>query len=721
MLRASTLLAAASAIALVTASPALAQTASTTQPDAAVKPAKAAPAEVVVTSRRLNAARESIQPSLGATTYTVDATAIQALPGADNLQLNQVVLQLPGVVQDGFGQLHIRDDHNGIQYRLNGVILPEGISVFGQTLSPRLVGKLSLITGAMPAQYGLRTAGVIDITTKSGRSLDGGQVSIYGGAHGTYEPSFEYGASNDDSNLFISGDYKRTQLGIESVDGSSTPAHDRSDQGSLFVYADRTIGENDRLSFIGGYANQRFQIPNPRGLQPSGTWTLNGSSTFPSDALNETQRETTGYAIGSWLHDEGKITLQTSLFSRYSTLTYRPDVTGELLFNGIAQSAAKRDFAVGVQSEAVYRLNDAHTLRGGVIVQGERATTSTNTLVFPVDNSGAQTGAPFAIAQAGGKNQFTYSLYAQDEWKLAPGLTLNYGLRGDAVNGYRNEMQLSPRINAVWQPLEGLAIHGGYARYFTPPPFELVGATAVARFSGTSAAPAVLQDDTPRAERQNYFDLGAEQKFGGALRGLTLGIDGYYRQSKELLDEGQFGAPIILTPFNYQSGTIKGVEFSANYNRGPVTLYANFAVAKAQGRTITSSQFNFGPTELAYIANHFIYLDHDQTYTASGGASYRFADGWLNGTTVGADVLYGSGLRTSGAVPNGNALPDYVQVNLAFSHKAVLPVVGKVEGRLDVINVFDKVYEIRDGSGVGVGAPQYGPRRGLYVGMTKDF
>jgi outer membrane receptor for ferrienterochelin and colicins len=88
---------------------------------------------------------------------------------------------------------------------------------------------------------------------------------------------------------------------------------------------------------------------------------------------------------------------------------------------------------------------------------------------------------------------------------------------------------------------------------------------------------------------------------------------------------------------------------------------------------------------------------------------------------VGADVLYGSGLRTSGAVPNGNALPDYVQVNLAFSHKAVLPVVGKVEGRLDVINVFDKVYEIRDGSGVGVGAPQYGPRRGLYVGMTKDF
>ncbi|MFV4657346.1 hypothetical protein ACNJU0_21100, partial [Mycobacterium tuberculosis] len=106
-------------------------------------------------------------------------------------------------------------------------------------LSPRLVGKLSLITGAMPAQYGLRTAGVIDITTKSGLFQNGGQVSVYGGAHGTYEPSFEYGLSDGDGgNLFVSGDFKRTQLGIESVDGSSTPAHDRTDQGSLFVYGD---------------------------------------------------------------------------------------------------------------------------------------------------------------------------------------------------------------------------------------------------------------------------------------------------------------------------------------------------------------------------------------------------------------------------------------------------------------------------------------------------
>ena len=680
-----------------------------------------APQEVVVTSKRLTAARESIQPSLGASTYTVTNAAIQALPGGDNQQLNQVVLQLPGVVQDGFGQLHIRDDHNGIQYRLNGVILPEGIAVFGQTLSPRLVGKLSLITGAMPAQYGLRTAGVIDITTKSGLFDKGGQVSVYGGSHGTYEPSFEYGGHAGEANYFISGDFKRTQLGIENVQSTRDAHHDRTDQGSLFAYADRTIGENDRVTGIAGYSNQRFQIPDATGLQPSSVYTLAGASTFPSLKLNETQRETTGYAIGSWLHDVGKLTLQTSLFSRYSTLTYRPDVTGELLFNGVAEAASKKDFAVGLQSEGVYRLTPAHTVRAGLIVEGERASSNIAARVFPVNAMGAQTGGPILIPDGGGQNQYTYSLYLQDEWKLAPGLTLNYGLRGDAFDGYRSEEQLSPRINAVWEPLDGTAIHVGYARYFTPPPFELVGQNAVAKFAGTSAAPPGQRDDLPRAERQNYYDVGVEQKFGGRLKGLTIGLDSYYRTSTQLLDEGQFGAPIILTPFNYQRGTIKGVELSVNYANGPFSAYTNFAAAKAQGRTITSSQFNFNPADLAYIAGHSIYLDHDQTYTASAGASYRFKGGVLDGTSTSADVLYGSGLRKAGTVPNGDSLPEYVQVNLSISHKAELPPLGVVEARLDVINAFDEVYEIRDGSGVGVGAPQYGPRRGLFVGLTKSF
>ena len=93
---------------------------------------------VTVTAAKLDAARIGIQPQIGASTYTIGSGAIDAQPGGDNNLLNQVVLQAPGVAQDSFGQLHVRGEHNGLQYRLNGIILPEGISVFGQTLSPTL-------------------------------------------------------------------------------------------------------------------------------------------------------------------------------------------------------------------------------------------------------------------------------------------------------------------------------------------------------------------------------------------------------------------------------------------------------------------------------------------------------------------------------------------------------------------------------------------------------
>ena len=124
-------------------------------------------APIVVTAQRLNEARLGIETKTGASTYIIDNQAIEAQPGGGNQSLNQVLLQAPDVVQDSFGQLHVRGDHNGLQYRLNGVILPEGISVFSQSLSPRLVSSVSLLTGALPAEYGLRTAGVIDMTSNS--------------------------------------------------------------------------------------------------------------------------------------------------------------------------------------------------------------------------------------------------------------------------------------------------------------------------------------------------------------------------------------------------------------------------------------------------------------------------------------------------------------------------------------------------------------------------
>ena len=145
--------------------------------------------EVVVTAKRLDLERSAILPSLGATRYDFGRTAIENIPQGENAPLSQVLLRAPGVVQDGFGQIHVRGDHGNLQYRLDGGQLPEGLSLFSNAISTRFADHLALITGALPAQYGLRTAGVVDITLKSGTTNPGGEASITGGSYNWLQPA----------------------------------------------------------------------------------------------------------------------------------------------------------------------------------------------------------------------------------------------------------------------------------------------------------------------------------------------------------------------------------------------------------------------------------------------------------------------------------------------------------------------------------------------------
>src|ERR1700691_1585416 len=142
---------------------------------------------------QLDQARSQISPDLGATTYTHTAEQIESQSQGGNAPMNQVILRSPGVAQDSAanGDLHVRGEHANLQYRINDVLLPEGISGFGLELDPRFVNSMQLITGSLPAQYGFRTAGVVDIKTKSGAFDQGGDVSLFGGSNDTVRPSFE--------------------------------------------------------------------------------------------------------------------------------------------------------------------------------------------------------------------------------------------------------------------------------------------------------------------------------------------------------------------------------------------------------------------------------------------------------------------------------------------------------------------------------------------------
>ncbi|MDR3566988.1 MAG: TonB-dependent receptor [Syntrophobacteraceae bacterium] len=670
--------------------------------------------ELSVVAQRLVQARNELSPSTGGSEYHISQSDINTLPQGENTPLNDVLLQAPGVANDSFGQLHIRGDHGNIQYRIDGVTLPEGITAgFGQALDTRFANSINLLTGSLPAEYGYQTAGVVDINTKS-QIENGGSLDIYGGSYGTVQPSIEYGGSDGKLNYFVSGSYLGDDLGVENPTSSQSAIHDHTDQANGFAYFSYLLNDTTKLSFMSGTYDGWFQIPNNPGQTPNPNYLAAlGIPGFNSAALNENQYETNRYGVISLQSAIGSdVNYQLSYFSRYTSTHFVPDPIGDLVFNGVASDVFQSSFTNGLQGDASYRLNDKHTLRAGIYFSDENDVSDNSSSLFPVNSLGVPTGSPYTIVDDTSKNGNTLcGVYLQDEWKPIEKLTINYGARFDQMNAFVSANQLSPRLGAVYKLTPETTLHAGYSRYFTPPTNELIAPDTLQLYQGTSNQAQVQENSPVLPERSNYYDAGVIQKITPEF---NVGLDGYYETSKDLIDEGQFGQAMIFGPFNYAQGQIKGVELTGNYHSGKFGAYANLAVTQSLAKDVVSGQFNFTPDELAYIADNWIHTDHDQLITASLGVSYTWC-----GTKFTADGIYGSGLRSGFA--NTGSVPANIQVNLGAMRKFQSACFGPMQARVAILNVFDSNNEIRSGSGIGVFAPQYGPRIGLYAGLTRFF
>jgi outer membrane receptor protein involved in Fe transport len=701
-------------------------------------------------------ARNNLYTTIGTTSDTISHDTIEALPQGSNAAVEKVLLQAPGVSQDSAasGSIHIRNDHANAQFRINGVMLPDGVTGFGSVIDTELIGTIALVTGALPAEFGMRTTGLIDITTRTDIFNNSGSVSFYGGSRGTITPSFEYGGTFSNNcpataaakgspapstqncfpgvQYFFTGNYLQTTEGIENPQPTLNPIHDFSQQEKGFAYMSTFVDPYTRLTLMAGTATSNFQIPNV----PNAALFPGMPGTFDSSKLNENQYEDTQFGVLALQRSVNGFDGQLSYFTRYNNLHFTPDPVGDLLLNGIASDISRQSFTNGLQGDASYQINTAHTLRAGFTVSGEHTVVDNTSLVAPCGLTCAASpptfGPPVSISDDVSKLGWLAGVYAQDEWKITNQLTMNAGLRFDQMWQYVDANQLSPRVSFTYKPFENTTLHAGYARYFTPPVLVEAAPANIGLFNGTSGAPASGGTSPVLPERSHYFDAGADRTiplgcFSALSRDcatLDLGVDAYYKIAKDLLDNGTFGQALVLSAFNYAKGINEGIQFSAKYKAGNFQAYGNLAVGEEKATQVVSNQYLFdgampladlgGLSELQYINTHWIYTDHNQFVTGSAGLSYKW-----NGTTFSTDMIYGSGLRTGDA--NIGSESPYAQFNTGLSHQFDTPDGKPVTVRFDVVNIFDTIYQIRSGTGIGVFAPQYGPRRGYFIGISKKI
>jgi hypothetical protein len=376
---------------------------------------------LVVTARRLDAARTRIDASLGATVYALSNETVENRPGGETGSVAAILAQTPGVNLVGNSPA-IRGSH-ALQVRINDVIVPEAISDPAEHISSRLAQSTRVMTGTLPAQFGFAPAGVISVTTKSGAYQHGGQAELFAGTDGMIEPAVEWAGSVAGTSLFASGSFERDRTGI--ADAAGVPTSDLRHGVEGLIFVDHVLNDDDRVSLILGGARERHRF---------GPTTLQAGTAANDDA----------YAVGSFQHGSARFTVQASVF-----VAWAADEAG------FGSTARQRRHVFGTQIDAAQELGTAHTLRGGLLTSRSIA----NEL-----DPGGQIPARRTSSAA----------YVQDEWTIASALTFNPGVRVEFLRGHGSTAAVEPRASLVWTAPSGVTAHVGYARYAAAAPLREV-------------------------------------------------------------------------------------------------------------------------------------------------------------------------------------------------------------------------------------------------------
>ncbi|WHZ15549.1 MAG: TonB-dependent receptor [Nitrospira sp.] len=671
-----------------------------------------------------------IQYKASSETYALSRKDIETLPRGNNNELQDVLLTIPSAVYGALKQVHIRQDHANLQLRIDGVPIPDTVSsTFSDVISPRAWERADIILGGLEAQYGNKSAAVLDITTKSGTKPSFGSLQTMAGSNQTVNPSFEYGGTvGEKFRFYVLNSYQTTNRGIEPPTLGHSIFHGQSERNQTFLRGDYQHDNKNNFTWLFLNSVAKYQIPTTPGLEldPSGQMlpllqaTQPGFTPVASQAINEFQKENNQYGHMVWRHDvNANNFFSLAGYVRHTRATFKTDPLNLLAYTADPSepfSASDQDrnaYSTGLRLDYTYVYSKQHLIKTGFQIDRTQAVNKTRLFTFADDGAGNPTGSLLSLNADNRQIGYRQEFWIQDQWTPNDRWTFNLGLRGDAVQYLRSEGQVSPRMGATYKYNQSNVFHAFYGRLFTPPNLEAIS-FAKLNTAGTRAQPEDTTNNTVRAERAHYFEVGS---YHALNRYATLQLTGWYKISNFLSDAGQFGTTPLLNYFAFDRGWQRGIDGALKLQLNEnLTARGNVAWGQCKGYGLQSGHFLLDAKEISDINSRGgVFCDHMQTLTSSAVVTYRF----LERTTVTGQMLFASGLRTAenqDAKTNSTHSPSYTIYNFSISHVFPLPWEGqKFLLGFDIINLLDQKYFINQGEGsIGLGVAHAGMPRSFF-------
>src|SRR5215207_9304664 len=580
-------------------------------------------------------------------------TILERPPGASpSRAIESIVASTPGFVTDDNGRMHPRGSESQVQYVVDGVPVTDNMSaIFSTSLDARTLRTVEVLTGGIPAEFGDKLAGVVNVNTRSG--LEGptqGSLSFSGGSFSTGEVGADFSTHTKKFGLLenLSATTSQRYLDPPTIDNF----HNFGRTGKAFFRLDYQFDQNNSLRGSFTFGGSNFQVPNRLEQEIAGQdvrqHLRDNSQSFTFQHIFSPT------AVG-----------QVSFFNRRGTaeLTSNPLTAPVVAFQdrtlqnygGIASLALTRgthNLKFGGQV-TITPLNENFSFYPTVSFDD---IVDENGNVFPNPINNFDAAHPFLFA--GKKTGRTLSAYVQDRFTVFKNFTLDAGVRYDNYRLLISEQALSPRIGvAYFIPRTQTTLHASYNRLFQPPPAENL-LLASSREAAAISPIAVLQGFTTvlpiLPDKEHVFEAGAQQLLTRYFRAnVTL----YQKRIKNFSDKDQFFETGVIFPITISSGRVTGeeVRLEATDIRGFHT-FVSYANARAYGVTpINGGLFLGEDTQSLQIAGVKFANDHDQRNEAQFQLGYNHRRSGFYTTFSGR---YDSGVPTD--VEPGTTLGDFV-------------------------------------------------------------